>query len=326
MLRGQALTWVLGGAVSLSGAWTGQGVGAEAERVAGWVLPAGFEAVAGTGVDAASGLPKRIRCAKDGAEMILIPAGRFLFGPKNEPRDEEPFYIDRFPVTNEQFARFLKETGHKSGRWICGCHGGPWRGDGKSLRCPAVSVTWIDALAYCRWAVKQLPTESRWEKAARGTDGRPYPSGNELRAAIPRKGTPYDVGSCPAAASPYGVEDMYGNVCELTVGSMEGGGYDRRCDSVAGPLPTTPHVTGVVWPKGWGWHPVLKGGPAVRLHGQREVEDGLARRLTYAQLIRGAPCSEACIEVHGTAPGKVGFRCVVVPARRGRDVQQAAED
>jgi len=85
---------------------------------------------------------------------------------------------------------------------------------------PIVSVSWDDAAAFAAWAGLSLPTEEEWEKAARGTDGREYPWGNQWDAAkccnsvgqSAKRTTP--VGQYPAGASPYGVQDMAGNVWE----------------------------------------------------------------------------------------------------------------
>ena len=127
----------------------------------------------------------------DGEAMVRIPAGEFRMGLPSDSGglpDEQPerpvflaaFSMDRFEVTNEEYLRFVSQTGHRIPE-----NSNPaatlWK-DGAPMsgieRHPVVNVSWTDADAYCRWAGKRLPTEAEWEKAARGSDGRRYPWGN----------------------------------------------------------------------------------------------------------------------------------------------------
>ena len=130
------------------------------------------------------------------------------------------FEIDKFEVTNQEFERFVWETGHVTDAEKAGETS--WRYYAKDKpQHPVVKVTWNDAIAFCEWAGKRLPSEAEWEKAARGTDARSYPWGNQWDAAkanskeAGNRGTTA-VGSFPAGASPYGVLDMAGNVAEWT--------------------------------------------------------------------------------------------------------------
>jgi len=134
------------------------------------------------------------------------------------------FYIDRFPVTNEQFKQFMDATRYqpKDGHnflkdWKHGTYPKGW--DNKP-------VTWVsleDARAYAAWAGKRLPHEWEWQYAAQGTDGRLYPWGPKRDTTkIPPADTtrsmrpPTDVNAYPAGASPFGVKDMTGNVWQWT--------------------------------------------------------------------------------------------------------------
>jgi formylglycine-generating enzyme required for sulfatase activity len=157
-----------------------------------------------------------------GDEMILVDGGLFPMGPDRRTVLLDPFYIDRFPVTNAQFVRFLSVTGYRPGD--PGAHRflAHWRKNTLPPglhQHPAIQVSWHDARAYAAWAGKRLPTEAEWEKAARGTDGRTYPWGKDKPGPLlanhgaPQGGTT-PVGNFPAGASPWGVHDLAGNVWE----------------------------------------------------------------------------------------------------------------
>jgi len=149
---------------------------------------------------------------RDGRPMILVPAGEFLFGADREKAVTGAFYIDRFPVTNAEYKKFVEATGHE--------HPAHWRRgtwpEGKADH-PVVQVTWESAAAYAHWAGKRLPTEQEWEKAARGADGRRWPWGNTFdprRCNTSSDGTTPVGHYSPAGDSSYGCADMAGNVWE----------------------------------------------------------------------------------------------------------------
>ncbi len=157
---------------------------------------------------------------QDGAPMRLVPAGGFLYGDQEQWMSLPAFYMDRFEVTTKRYAAFLEATGRAAPKdvwndivWI-----------GSDVDRPMSQVMWQDADAYCRHYGKRLPTEQEWEKAARGTDGRKYPWGNEAidrsRANYARSWRGYStydvVESNEAGKSPYGLYNMAGNVDEWT--------------------------------------------------------------------------------------------------------------
>ena len=138
--------------------------------------------------------------------------------------DMKPFYIDKFPVTNAEFKKFVDATryhpkdNHNFLRdWKDGAYPEGWANK---------PVTWVsleDARAYAAWAGKRLPHEWEWQYAAQGTDSRLYPWGNQWNAAaVPTPETrrvmrpPTDVGAYPQGASPFGVMDLVGNVWQWT--------------------------------------------------------------------------------------------------------------
>jgi serine/threonine-protein kinase len=153
------------------------------------------------------------------SEMILIPAGNFLMGDEKQSVHTDAFYIDKYPVTNAEYAKFVEATG-----LVPAPHweetGGIYPPD--MANHPVVFVNWFDAQDYAAWAGKRLLTEAEWEKAARGTDGRVYPWGNEFNrimcnASEAGTGGTTPVGKySPYGGSPYKVGDMAGNVWEWT--------------------------------------------------------------------------------------------------------------
>lgn len=185
--------------------------------------------------------------------FLEIPEGSFLMGsdPKDDPnstKDERPrhsvtlpaFWIGRYPVTVEQYGAFVEASRYSS-------EDPDWQ-KGSSTQ-PVVWVTWYDALAYCRWLGERLrnlalrhamtgsqqlwsglasgklqaslPSEAEWEKAARGREGLIYPWGkgadaNRANYASTGLGERSVVGCFPSGASPYGIEELSGNVWEWT--------------------------------------------------------------------------------------------------------------
>lgn len=161
-----------------------------------------------------------VGCSKRPANMTLVPEGKFIMGDPTKGSGKEmfldAFYIDIFEVTNGDYKRFVEATGHKEPKdWII--YG--YKEDKKDY--PVVYVSFEDALEYCKWVGKRLPTEEEWEKAARGTDGRIYPWGNKFRKDKANTSLSGIVGTTNVhlyrkGVSPYGIYNMAGNVWEWT--------------------------------------------------------------------------------------------------------------
>jgi formylglycine-generating enzyme required for sulfatase activity len=149
--------------------------------------------------------------------MIFVPAGEFIMGSNTVHLDA--FWIDKTEVTNAMYARCV-QAGHCSAPRANRSHTREiYYGDHEFDDYPVIYVSWVDAQNYCSWAGGRLPTEAEWEKAARGTDGRPFPWGEVDPAGVGdllnyRGQDTTRVGLYPAGASPYGVLDMAGNVSE----------------------------------------------------------------------------------------------------------------
>lgn len=225
--------------------------------------------------------------------MILIPAGPFIMGSEDGNYDESPerevyldaFNIDEYPVTNADYKKFIDETGYKvpyvgqvwSEKY-------DWKDrmypEGKGGH-PVILVTWQDAIAYCQWAGKRLPTEAEWEKAARGADGRIWPWGNTWdsgRLACSGSGETMPVARYEQGKSPCGCFGMAGNVWEWTSDWYESL-YFRNAPSKN---PTGPEK---------GDHKVLKGGAWI--HGEFSVRCAMRfhKPLDYCDNYIGFRCA-----------------------------------
>jgi formylglycine-generating enzyme required for sulfatase activity len=233
---------------------------------------------------------------RDGSTMRLVQAGEFTMGStpqdieaaRNMDKDgstfelvhETPqfdlfvpmFYISVFAVTNEQFARFLSERRPSSALfdlWVYSTahmikpehEGESYHVDRGFERHPAIHVTWFGAEAYCRWAKLRMPTEIEWEKAARGTDARLFPWGDQWhddylrwnRGNRPENEPTAAVDAYPEGRSPYGIFQMAGNVAEW-------------CEDWFQPQAYTEHGLGNRRPPPSGSEKVLRGGTCVQWH------------------------------------------------------------
>ncbi|MBM4426603.1 MAG: formylglycine-generating enzyme family protein [Chloroflexi bacterium] len=162
--------------------------------------------------------------AGDGMIQVYVPAGEFLMGKPGEPDVNSPqrtiyldaFWIDQVEVSNAMYEKCV-DDGTCS---LPALSENPYYGKWVYRNYPVAYANWTQAVAYCEWAGRRLPTEAEWEKAARGTDGRKYPWGNE--APTPRYanyaesliGEAVPVYRYPMGASPYGALNMVGNMRE----------------------------------------------------------------------------------------------------------------
>jgi formylglycine-generating enzyme required for sulfatase activity len=164
----------------------------------------------------------------DGSVLVYVPAGEFEMGDEQNadcPKHRvylDAYYIGLYCVTNAQYARFVKVTGHRVPDTAD--YGTPvWRGNSyppERAEHPVVCVSWNDAVAYGAWAGLRLPTEAEWEKAARGPSGWLYPWGNTWDATRCRHAgshgaeTTCRVYDYPGGVSGYGTYNQAGNVWE----------------------------------------------------------------------------------------------------------------
>lgn len=191
---------------------------------------------------------------KDGAPMVLIPAGPFLMGSNEGLPNERPehtvalkaYYIDQFEITAGRYQKFIESAQRNI----------PPTWDDEAAQAmgdlPAVGMSWSDAAAYCKWAGRRLPTEAEWEKAARGTDGRRYPWGHmqpfvdianynrgiwvsEAITLVPvnsgLEGMSVRHGLKEGGKSPYGLFHMAGNAAEWVADWYDREYYQKTPDA-----------------------------------------------------------------------------------------------
>ncbi|GAK60834.1 signal transduction protein [Candidatus Vecturithrix granuli] len=228
---------------SLSGV---EGSGVEGSGVEG-------SGVEGSGVEGSIRLPDIVWCE--------VPAGKFIMGsneysdegPPHRVTLSTPYALSRYPVTNAQYQAFVEDGGYTKQWQRCWSKEG-WQWKEKNVKHgpekyggefdlpnhPVVMVCWYEAAAFCQWLTRRLqkagklpahqairlPTEAEWEKAARGEDGRTYPWGKKIdpehaNYSDTGLGVTTPVGCFPRGASPYGCEDMSGNVWEWCLDQCE---------------------------------------------------------------------------------------------------------
>jgi formylglycine-generating enzyme required for sulfatase activity len=186
--------------------------------------------------------------AKDGMTLLYVPAGEFTMGLNEDEEDNfahkvtlDPFWIDQTEVTTVMYAR-CDEEGACDPPWsaaagiIATYYGNPAYND-----FPVIYVSWNDARDYCAWAERRLPTEAEWEKAARGTDERIYPWGDNVPTVDLANhgglvGNTTSVFEYLDGASPYGVLNMAGNVWEWVADYYDPSYYQKsRSTNPTGP-------------------------------------------------------------------------------------------
>lgn len=183
---------------------------------------------------------------RDGTALLYVPAGTYSLGANDLGETEAPvhrvrlggFWIAKHPVTNEQYHRFLgANPGYrKPAFWGEEFFNQPEQ--------PVVGVSWEDAKAYCHWAGLVLPSEARWEAAARGKEGRRFPWGDdeprrELANFSSFEGQTTPVGRFPDGAGPFGTHDQAGNVSEWCEDVFDDEAYHHRQNGEVDPVITS---------------------------------------------------------------------------------------
>ncbi len=197
----------------------------------------------------------------DKAPMVFVPAGPFLMGSDSHSEAERPrrvaqtqsFYIDKYPVTNAQYQRFLDWVKKSNDHSFCHSAEPPdkdhtpstWKTEENIPNHPVVGIDWYDAYAYASWVRKRLPTETEWERAARGVDGRTAPWGEGpacqqqvmqayCRTKWHRPDHTVAVDHFKDNESPYGCSGMCGNVWEWCADAVGTGPTNATCRVIRG--------------------------------------------------------------------------------------------
>jgi formylglycine-generating enzyme required for sulfatase activity len=175
----------------------------------------------------------------DNMMQVYVPAGPFTMGNDQGAPDQRPahtvslngFWIDRTEVTNDMYGACVRANICAAPQQLRSISRLNYFGSISFTNFPVLFVTWTQAQTYCKWAGRRLPTEAEWEKAARGTDGRLYPWGNQppdpqrLNFGASGLGDTVAVGQHPTGASPYGALDMAGNAWEWVADWYDPGYY-----------------------------------------------------------------------------------------------------
>jgi serine/threonine-protein kinase len=193
--------------------------------------------------------------SRDRAKVVFVPEGNFTMGlsrsQANNLREACPgcnlmnleasqpahqvwldsYWMYRTEITNGMYARCVAAGSCNSPFKLSSQTRSVYYGKSSYKDYPVVNIDWYAANEYCRWAGGRLPTEAEWEKAARGTDSRLFPWGNQIPRSthaniFPLLGDTVAVGSYPRGASPYGVFDMAGNVFEWVADWYSPDAYD----------------------------------------------------------------------------------------------------
>lgn len=261
----------------------------------------------------------------DGMKMSYVPAGEFTMGSDAGTPAERPahtvsldaFWIDQTEVTNGMYRLCVEAGACQPPLAKSSFKRHSYYGDPQYDAYPVITVDWDSARAYCAWAGARLPSEAEWEKAARGTDGRTYPSGDTTSCSVANtngcQGDTSAAGNYAAGVSPFGVYDMAGNVLEWTADW-----YDAKYYSVSpSSNPRGPTTGQFRVARGGSWYDFaqaatmtarFKLAPADSLNyvGFRCASEASAGQVASTAPVAGAPTPGTAGEASTITPGAAG--------------------